>query len=87
MTVAAALCSSLLLGIKFAGQRMCSIHLLCAFSFFHLPTEFPVLFAVFVLFDMHMVEGGWVHPKGADSMAVSGLHFENTLVGYYALMG
>jgi len=25
--------------------------------------------------------GGWVHPKGADSMAVSGLHFENALVG------
>ena len=25
--------------------------------------------------------GGWVHPKGADSMAVSGLRFENTLVG------
>ena len=31
--------------------------------------------------------GGWVHPKGADSMAVSGLHFENALVGYYALTG
>jgi len=25
--------------------------------------------------------GGWVHPKGADSMAVSGLRFGNTLVG------
>jgi len=25
--------------------------------------------------------GGWVHPKGADSMAVSGLRFENPLVG------
>jgi len=25
--------------------------------------------------------GGWVHPKGVDSMAVSGLHFESTLVG------
>jgi len=25
--------------------------------------------------------GGWVHPKGIDSMAVSGLHFENALVG------
>jgi len=25
--------------------------------------------------------GGWGHPKGADSMAVSGLCFENTLVG------
>jgi len=25
--------------------------------------------------------GGWVHPKGADHMAVSGLHFGNTLVG------
>ena len=25
--------------------------------------------------------GGWVHPKGADSMAVSGLCFGNTLVG------
>jgi len=25
--------------------------------------------------------GGWVHPKGADSMAVSGLCFRNTLVG------
>jgi len=25
--------------------------------------------------------GGWVHPKGADSMAVSGLRFENALVG------
>jgi len=24
--------------------------------------------------------GGWVHPKGADSMAISGLRFENTLV-------
>jgi len=24
---------------------------------------------------------GWVHPKGADSMAVSGLRFENTFVG------
>jgi len=24
--------------------------------------------------------GGWVHPKGADSMAVSGLRFENALV-------
>ena len=24
--------------------------------------------------------GGWVHLKGADSMAVSGLRFENTLV-------
>ena len=23
---------------------------------------------------------GWVHPKGADSMAVSGLRFENALV-------
>jgi len=26
-------------------------------------------------------EGGWVHLKGADSMAVSGLRFRNTLVG------
>jgi len=25
--------------------------------------------------------GGWVHPKGADSMAVSVLRFENALVG------
>ena len=25
--------------------------------------------------------GGWVHPKGADSMAVSGLCFRNALVG------
>jgi len=25
--------------------------------------------------------GGWVHPKGADSMAISGLCFENALVG------
>jgi len=25
--------------------------------------------------------GGWVHPKGADSMVVSGLRFENALVG------
>jgi len=25
--------------------------------------------------------GGWVHPKGADSMAVSGLRYENALVG------
>jgi len=25
--------------------------------------------------------GRWVHPKGADSMAVSGLHFEYALVG------
>ena len=25
--------------------------------------------------------GGWVHLKGADSMAVSGLCFENALVG------
>ena len=25
--------------------------------------------------------GGWVHLKGADSMAVSGLSFRNTLVG------
>jgi len=25
--------------------------------------------------------GGWVHPKGADSMAVSGLCFESALVG------
>jgi len=25
--------------------------------------------------------GGWVHPKGADSMAISGLRFENALVG------
>jgi len=25
--------------------------------------------------------GGWVHPKGADSMAVSALCFENALVG------
>jgi len=25
--------------------------------------------------------GGWVHPKGADSMAVSGLSFGNALVG------
>ena len=25
--------------------------------------------------------GGWVHLKGADSMAVSGLHFGNALVG------
>ena len=25
--------------------------------------------------------GGWVHPKAANSMAVSGLSFENTLVG------
>jgi len=25
--------------------------------------------------------GGWVHPKGADSMAVSGLRFEYALVG------
>jgi len=24
---------------------------------------------------------GWVHPKGADSMAVSGLRFENAFVG------
>jgi len=28
-----------------------------------------------------IVGGGWVHPKGADSMAVSGLRFENALVG------
>ena len=26
-------------------------------------------------------EGGWVQQKGADSMAVSGLRFENALVG------
>ena len=32
-----------LLGIKFAGQRMCSIHLLCAIRFLHFPIEFPVL--------------------------------------------
>ena len=25
--------------------------------------------------------GGWVHPKGADSMAVSELRFESALVG------
>jgi len=25
--------------------------------------------------------GGWVHPKGADSMAISGLRFRNTLGG------
>ena len=25
--------------------------------------------------------GGWVHPKSADSMAVSGLRFENALIG------
>ena len=25
--------------------------------------------------------GGWVYPKGADSMAISGLSFRNTLVG------
>jgi len=25
--------------------------------------------------------GGWVYPKGADSMAVSGLRFGNALVG------
>ena len=25
--------------------------------------------------------GGWVHPKGADSMAASGLRFKNALVG------
>jgi len=25
--------------------------------------------------------GGWLHLKGADSMAVSGLHFGNALVG------
>jgi len=25
--------------------------------------------------------GGWVHPKGADRMAVSGLRFRNALVG------
>jgi len=25
--------------------------------------------------------GGWVHPRGANSMAVSGLSFENALVG------
>jgi len=25
--------------------------------------------------------GGWVHPKGADSMTVSGLRFGNALVG------
>jgi len=25
--------------------------------------------------------GGWVHLKGADSMAISGLSFRNTLVG------
>ena len=25
--------------------------------------------------------GGWVHPKGADSMAVFGLRFENASVG------
>jgi len=25
--------------------------------------------------------GGWVNPKGADSMAVSGLSFRNALVG------
>ena len=25
--------------------------------------------------------GGWVHPKGANSMAASGLNFRNTLVG------
>jgi len=25
--------------------------------------------------------GGWVHQKGADSMAISGLRFENALVG------
>jgi len=26
--------------------------------------------------------GGWVHLKGADSMAVSGLRFEYALVGF-----
>jgi len=26
-------------------------------------------------------EGGWAHPKGADSMAISGLHFGNALAG------
>jgi len=26
-------------------------------------------------------ESGWVHPKVADSMAISGLSFRNTLVG------
>jgi len=25
--------------------------------------------------------GGWVHPKGADSIAISELSFRNTLVG------
>jgi len=25
--------------------------------------------------------GGWVHPKGADRMAISGLSFRNALVG------
>jgi len=25
--------------------------------------------------------GEWVHPKGADSIAVSGIHFGNALVG------
>jgi len=28
-----------------------------------------------------IVGGGWVHPKGANSMAVSGFKFRNTLVG------
>jgi len=27
------------------------------------------------------VGGVWVHPKGADSMAASGLRFKNVLVG------
>ena len=26
-------------------------------------------------------EGGWVHPKGADSMGISGIRFGNDLVG------
>jgi len=26
--------------------------------------------------------GGWVHSKGADSIAISGLHFGNTLVSF-----
>jgi len=28
-----------------------------------------------------MGRSGWVHPKGADSMAVSGFSFRNALVG------
>ena len=48
---------------------------------FHLVTSLPAMTSGDRFCFSGIGGGGWMHPKGADSMAVSGLCFENTLVG------